>query len=458
MKDRVNPEITSDEIAISVRNIFKIYRLFNHPGDRIKQFFSFGLKQFHREFAALREISFDIKKGETVGIIGRNGSGKSTLLQLICGILKPTSGSVQVNGRISALLELGAGFNPEFTGRENIYFQGAVMGLTKTEIDMLFDDISAFADIGEFIDQQVRTYSSGMYVRLAFSVAIHIEPEILVIDEALSVGDALFTQKCFRFLNEFRKKGTLIIVSHDLHAVAGLCEKVLWLDQGVTKGFGGVKTICESYLSTMFGHAKQDLDIDADEGDGDWADQRLPYLNSSNLRNDLELFRFDPNAISFGRGGAEIVDVKLMDRSDRPCCWVIGGEFVTLSVQAKVHRNLTSPIIGFVVKNGIGQALFGDNTYLTYMNQPVAVQANNKLEARFSFRMPRLPIGEYSLTIAIADGSQGMHEFQHWAHNALVFHSRRSSVGGELMGLPMQNISLTAFRTEKPIHESKALP
>lgn len=458
MTNNAIPATPTDDIAISVRNLSKIYRLFNHPGDRIKQFFSFGIKQYHREFTALNDVSFDIKRGETVGIIGRNGSGKSTLLQLICGILKPTDGNVLVNGRISALLELGAGFNPEFTGRENILFQGAVMGLTRTEIDTLYNDIVAFADIGGFIDQQVRTYSSGMYVRLAFSVAIHIEPDILVVDEALSVGDALFTQKCFRFLNEFRKKGTLIIVSHDLHAVAGLCEKVLWLDQGVKRGFGDVKIICESYLSAMFGHEKHDLDIDANEDDGDWADQRLPYLNSSNLRNDLELFRFDPNAISFGTGGAEIVDVKLMDQSDRPCSWVIGGELVTLSIQAKVHKNLTSPIIGFVAKNGIGQALFGDNTYLTYINQPVAVQANNKLEARFRFRMPRLPIGEYSLTVAIADGSQGMHEFQHWAHNALVFHSRRSSVGGELMGLPMQHISLTAIRIDNPIHKGKALP
>src|SRR3989338_8224249 len=178
-----------DDIAISVKNLTKIYRIFGHPGDRIKQALTFGRMRFHNEFTALQDVSFEIKKGETVGIIGRNGSGKSTLLQLICGILKPTSGSVKVNGRISALLELGAGFNPEFTGRENAYFQGAVMGMTREEMDGRFDDIAAFADIGKFIDQPVRIYSSGMFVRLAFAVSVHINPDILSIDEALSVGD-----------------------------------------------------------------------------------------------------------------------------------------------------------------------------------------------------------------------------------------------------------------------------
>ena len=443
MTDKANPAMSTSDIAISVRNLSKNYRLFNHPGDRIKQFFSLGMKQYHRDFSALKDVSFDIKRGETVGFIGRNGSGKSTLLQLICGILKPTSGSVQVNGRISALLELGAGFNPEFTGRENVYFQGAVMGFTKAEIDARFDQIAAFADIGEFIDQQVRTYSSGMYVRLAFSVAIHVDPEILVVDEALSVGDVLFTQKCFRFLNEFRKKGTLIIVSHDLHAVKELCEKVLWLDHGAAQGFGSVKIMCESYLSTMFGGTRQSLDITTFEEEIDWADQRLPYLNASNLRNDIELFRFDPKAMSFGSGGAQIINVRLTDQSGIPYSWVVGGEVVTLSIQALIREDLVSPIIGFIVKNGLGQALFGDNTYLTYMDNPMRVQANVTLEARFRFRMPRLPIGEYSVAVAIAEGSQGVHEFQHWIHDALVFHSRRSSVGGELVGLPMQHISLT---------------
>jgi ABC-type polysaccharide/polyol phosphate transport system ATPase subunit len=226
--------MASDDIAISVRNLTKSYRLFGHPGDRIKQFFSLGLKQYHRGFTALKDVSFDIRKGETVGIIGRNGSGKSTLLQLISGILKPTSGTVQVNGRVSALLELGAGFNPEFTGRENAYFQGAIMGFTGAQIDERFDKIAAFADIGEFIDQPVRTYSSGMYVRLAFSVAIHMEPEILIVDEALSVGDTAFQAKCLILMKALQSRGdiTIVFVSHDLVLVKNLCHRVLTLSHG----------------------------------------------------------------------------------------------------------------------------------------------------------------------------------------------------------------------------------
>ena len=223
----------SDEIVISARNLTKAYRLFGHPGDRVKQFLSLGLRRYHREFAALKDISFDIRKGEAVGIIGRNGSGKSTLLQLICGILKPTFGTIAVNGRVSALLELGAGFNPEFTGRENVYFQGAIMGLNEAEMGARFAAIAAFADIGEFIDQPVRTYSSGMFVRLAFAVASHVDPDILVVDEALAVGDAAFQQKCFDRIYDMQSRGmTMIVVSHNPYQIERLCNHVAVMDRG----------------------------------------------------------------------------------------------------------------------------------------------------------------------------------------------------------------------------------
>lgn len=221
------------DIAISVKNLTKTYRIFGHPGDRIKQALTFGRVRYHNEFTALQDVSFEIKKGETIGIIGRNGSGKSTLLQLICGILKPTSGTVEVNGRIAALLELGAGFNPEFTGRENVYFQGSLMGITKAKMDKRFDDIATFADIGEFIDQPVRTYSSGMYVRLAFSAAINVNPEILVIDEALAVGDIAFQSRCMEKFRELQENGmTIVLVTHAHSIIASLCHRVVYLRKG----------------------------------------------------------------------------------------------------------------------------------------------------------------------------------------------------------------------------------
>lgn len=223
----------TDDIVISVKNLTKKYRIFGHPGDRIKQALTLGLAHFHQGFTALQDVSFEIKKGETIGIIGRNGSGKSTLLQVICGISKPTSGSVQVRGRISAMLELGAGFNPEFTGRENVYFQGAIQGFTEAQMRDRFDAIAAFADIGDFIDQPVRTYSSGMFVRLAFAVAVHVEPDILVIDEVLAVGDANFQQKCFDRIYRLQSHGTtIIVISHNPYHIERLCHRAAVMRQG----------------------------------------------------------------------------------------------------------------------------------------------------------------------------------------------------------------------------------
>lgn len=236
------------DIAISVKNLTKTYRIFGHPGDRIKQAFTLGRMRFHREFTALKNVSFEIKKGETVGIIGRNGSGKSTLLQLICGILKATSGSAQVNGRVSALLELGAGFNPEFTGRENVYFQGAVMGLKRSEIDERFDEIVGFADIGEFIDQPVRIYSSGMFVRLAFAVAVNVDPDILIVDEALAVGDMEFQERSISRMKNLQSKGTtILLVTHAIPAVRNFCQRAVWLDGGDVLMSGDAAEVCFAY-------------------------------------------------------------------------------------------------------------------------------------------------------------------------------------------------------------------
>jgi ABC-type polysaccharide/polyol phosphate transport system ATPase subunit len=238
----------ADDIAISVRGLTKTYRLFDHPGDRIKQALTLGMRKYHRKFTALKDVSLDVKRGEAVGIIGRNGSGKSTLLQLACGILKPSSGVVDVHGKVSALLELGAGFNPEFTGRENIYFQGALMGLNQADMDARMDEITAFADIGEFVDQQVRTYSSGMFVRLAFAVAVHVEPEILVVDEALGVGDAEFQERSISRMKSLLERGmTILFVSHSIPVVRNFCHRAVWLDSGIVRQIGRADEVCHAY-------------------------------------------------------------------------------------------------------------------------------------------------------------------------------------------------------------------
>ena len=243
----------SEDIVISARNVTKTYRLYNTHADRVKETFHPFRKKYHHPFNALTDVSFDVKKGETLGIIGRNGSGKSTLLQILCGILQPTSGSVEVNGRVSALLELGAGFNPEFSGRQNVFINGAILGLTHEEIEARFNDIATFADIGDFIDQPVKTYSSGMYVRLAFAVAINVEPNILVVDEALAVGDEAFQRKCFARIKQIQERGgTILFVSHGAGIIIELCNRAMLFDQGELLLNGFPKKVVSHYHKMIF--------------------------------------------------------------------------------------------------------------------------------------------------------------------------------------------------------------
>jgi lipopolysaccharide transport system ATP-binding protein len=296
-----------DDIAISVRNLTKAYRIFGHPGDRLKQAVTFGLRRYHREFIALNDVSFDVKRGEIVAIVGRNGSGKSTLLQLVCGILKPTAGTVRINGRVSALLELGAGFNPEFTGRENIYFQGALMGLTEPQIDAHFDDITAFADIGAFLDEPMRAYSSGMFVRLAFAVAISFEPDILVIDEALAVGDIAFQAKCMSALRQCRDRGVpILFVSHDLNAVRALCDRALYLERGEVKTIGNAATVAEAYWRDT-----RVMDVSNEDSSNVTASEAKLNLDQEFGRR-VERFRQGTGEVSF-------TNVELLDENNSPC-------------------------------------------------------------------------------------------------------------------------------------------
>lgn len=440
-------------VAIRVTGLSKCYQVYKRPEDRLKQSVMPRLHRllgrptvpYYQEFWALRDVSMDIRKGETIGIIGRNGSGKSTLLQMICGTLTPTSGEVEVNGRVAALLELGAGFNPEFTGRENVYLNGAVLGLSKEQIDRRFDDIAAFADIGGFMDQSVKTYSSGMYVRLAFAVMAHVDADILVIDEALAVGDVFFGQKCMRFLRKFKENGTIVFVSHDSSAVVNLCERAYWLEGGRLGMSGDAKTVCEAYHAKLYSKEVRPAgkpSTTAGIREAPAADFRAERVDASTLRNDIEVFSFDPDKSGFGSGAAKIRAVHLTDADGQARSWVIGGELVQLKVQIDVHRGLDRPIVGFFVKDRLGQRLFGDNTYLNYQQSPVAAAPGEVLEAVFEFVMPILPKGHYSFDIAIADGTVQQHDQADWIHDGLVLESHSSSVSTGLMGIPFRDIRL----------------
>lgn len=461
LTQEVEVKAPTDDIAIRVSRLSKCYHLYDVPRDRLKQFVFPRLqrlvgqvpRKYFREFWALKDVSFEIKKGETVGIIGRNGSGKSTLLQIICGTLHPSEGHIEVNGRVAALLELGSGFNPEFTGRENVFMNAGVLGLSRQQTDARFADIEAFADIGDFIDQPVKTYSSGMMVRLAFAVIAHVDADILVIDEALAVGDAFFTQKCMRFLRTFMKNGTVLFVSHDTGSVKNLCNHAIWLEKGKVLQEGSPKDVCELYLQAFYeaqqgkGSTTKLKAIKDQDTTRPLKDQRLEFINASNLRNDLQIFEFDPEAASFGKGGAQIHSVRLLDENEHPLAWIVGGERVTLRVMVHAYQDLDSPIIGFYVKDRLGQALFGDNTFLSYREQLVHCQKGNELQADFTFYMPLLPAGEYSITIAIANGTQELHEQHHWIHDAVSFKSESSSVASGLIGIPMLQVKLQTLGT-----------
>ena len=445
------------DIAIRVKNITKTYQIYDKPQDRLKQSLWRGRKQFFREFKALDDVSFEVKKGETVGIIGRNGSGKSTLLQIICGTLTPTSGTIEVNGRVAALLELGAGFNPEFTGKENVYMNATILGLSKEEIDDKYDDIVAFADIGNFIDQPVKSYSSGMYVRLAFAVIAHVDADILVIDEALAVGDVFFTQKCMRFLRSFMKEGTVLFVSHDTSAVVNLCPLAVWLQSGKVQLVADAKTVCEKYLENLYAdrqkvvsevkeEQKDSFDNDKSLEDNDKiaerVDGRLKFINQTQYRNDIQLFEFKEYSSRFGTFEARVISVNIQDDNHKPLSWVVGGERVCLTVVCESKIDLTNPIVGFMVKDRLGQTIFADNTYLTYQGSDIFIAQGKRFRASFLFIMPVLPTGDYTVAVSLAEGSQDEHIQLDWLHDAMSFKVVSSSVCFGLVGIPMQKISI----------------
>ena len=444
----------SSRPAVRVEGLGKCYEIYDRPGDRLLQGFWRGRRRLYREFWALRDVSFEVAKGETVGIVGRNGSGKSTLLQLVCGTVTPTTGSIEIDGRVAALLELGAGFNPEFTGRENVYMNAAILGLSKAETDERYDDIVAFADIGEFLEQPVKSYSSGMSMRLAFAVSANVDADILVVDEALAVGDAFFTRKCMRFLRGFMERGTLLFVSHDSSAVVNLCSRAVWLDHGRARMMADAKTVTEAYRASVY-EAQQGPSPAGDGSPGSAAasdlarrtarvprDQRMEFVNRTNLRNDLEVFRFNPEARSFGLRGATVEDVRFVDLEGHKLTGIVGGEEVAVEVDVAVHRPLFSPIVGFGVIDRLGQPLFGENSYLTYAAAPLRVEAGRRFTARFAFRMPILSRGHYTVTATVAEGTQADHVQHHWVDDALAFESLSSSLSTGLVGIPMSEIAL----------------
>lgn len=470
-----NKATALNKSVVTANSIGKAFKIYDRKRDRIKQLAMGEKRKYFREYWALRDISFELNRGEALGIVGRNGSGKSTLLQLICGTLRPTEGTVEVNGKIAALLELGSGFNPDFTGRENVFLNGSLLGLTIEQIKEKMDDILSFADIGNFVDQPVRTYSSGMVVRLAFSVIANVDADILVIDEALAVGDAYFTQKCMRYIQRFREQGSLLFVSHDLNSVLSLCDQAILISRGCLLKSGKPKEVVEEYTkdlqrnhegkestletSKSSKYSKDDTETSnsiikskkADTKDDSylrWSDFRSNAINASEFANKIAICPFKPDSIqkeTFGGDLATITSVylKSIDASETGEM-ILGGEIVRLEIVFKANSAIKEFITGFILKNDKGLALLGDNT----LNAMPAAESRtlrdgSHIKATFTFTLPLLPAGDYSISASVADGTQAEHEILHWINDALILRCQCTSICTGVAGVAMHSIDVS---------------
>jgi ABC-type polysaccharide/polyol phosphate transport system ATPase subunit len=414
-EDAAGTPSPENHVSISLRNISKAYRLYKDPRDRLKQALWRGRRQFYQEFWALWDVSLEVRRGETLAIIGRNGSGKSTLLQIVCGTLEATSGEMRVGGRLSALLELGAGFNPEFTGRENVYVSAALLGLSREQTDALFDDIAAFADIGEFIERPVKTYSSGMYVRLAFAVAISVTPEILVVDEALAVGDIFFQQKCMRHMRESLAGATKLLVTHDMHAVTSLADRVMVLDKGRAVFEGPPLEAVEHFTRLVhdeeFRVEKAVNGVngaDAPASREATVDEHLPWVET-------------PGDSQGGAGEVVIERWATTGEDGGPISAVQGGERVDVHMVVFAATPKEDVLFGYNVNDRTGKPIFGENTY-SVSGGIVPMPRAGRYLVRFSFAWPEIQPGDYTITLGIGQGSHPLnHVIQCWAHNVKSF-------------------------------------
>ena len=404
--------------AVEFQGVSKSYAIYDSPGDRLKELLSLNRLKRHRDFWALHDVSFEAKRGETFCIVGQNGSGKSTLLQMVAGILAPSSGTMAVNGRVSALLELGAGFNPEFSGRDNVYLNGSILGLTTKQIDQRYKDIENFAEIGDFIDQPVKTYSSGMSVRLAFAVAINVDPEILLVDEALAVGDIYFRQRCMRKVHELRQRGvTILFVSHAVSDVKAIGDRVLWLDQGRVVDIGEPDRVVAKYLAAMV------------EKDSTYLKQRSAAEEKPELRAATqapEIVETIPNIDHrFGDGRAQIIGIAVLDEHGRKAQMLEPSTRIVVRISVKATADVPLPIVGFMLRNQLGMDFSGTNTAREgYALEPL--RAGDVVTVDFHIDLPELYPASFSFSPAIADGTLTGYQMCDWIDNAIALQMARS--------------------------------
>jgi ABC-type polysaccharide/polyol phosphate transport system ATPase subunit len=394
--------------AIRITNLTKVYKLYADPKDRLKEALNPYRKKYHKEFYALDNINLEIKEGETLGIIGKNGAGKSTLLKILTGVLTQTSGSIKINGMVSALLELGAGFNPELSGYDNLYFNGMIMGYSREEMREKEEGILAFADIGDYVHQPVKTYSSGMFARLAFAVAVNVDPDILIVDEVLSVGDMRFQQKSIRKMNEFREKGkTILFVTHDTGVVNKFCTRAVWLDQGRILKQGETDSVTKHYMAFMvYGQDSSSGSTNKNRA-SDPKDETFKWVDTSSCD-------------SFGEGDAKIYKVALCNGNEENTSIVEQGQESVFYAGVKVFKDLYDVAVGITIRDRLGNNIFTINSYL--YDAPIGkLEAGYDGVVRMAFQFPKLAVGKYSISVAIAEGTQMTHVQQNWVHDVVFF-------------------------------------
>jgi ABC-type polysaccharide/polyol phosphate transport system ATPase subunit len=401
-------------IVAEFHEVSKSYPIYRKPSDRLKEILTLNRVAFHEDFWALRDVSFDIRRGESFCIIGENGSGKSTLLQIVAGILVPSSGRARVQGKVSALLELGSGFNPEFTGRDNVYLNAAILGLSTREIDAKYKAIEEFAEIGDFINQPVKTYSSGMAVRLAFSVAIHVDPEILLVDEALAVGDIYFRQRCMRKVHELRSRGvTILFVSHSMGDVKAIGDRTMWLDRGRIRDLGATDAVVTRYLAAMSEKDSSYLELKApvELGDGH---------GGGTARQAPEVVRLIPNVDHrHGDGRAQVIGIAVYDEHGQPVQMLQPDTRVIVRISVESADPVAHPNVGFMLRNHMGIDFAGTNNLREGVELP-PMEPGDVYTVDFHIDVPSLYPSHFSFSPAIADGNLIHYKMCDWIDNALT--------------------------------------
>lgn len=421
------------DVSIKVDNVTKIYNLYDSPADRLKEVLHIGRNVRHQEYYALNGISFEVEKGETFGIIGTNGAGKSTLLKIITGVASTTQGNIEINGKISALLELGAGFNSEYTGIENIYLNGVMMGFTREEMSGKVESIAEFADIGDFINQPVKTYSSGMFARLAFAVAINVKPDILIVDEALSVGDVFFQNKCYRKFEELRGEGiTVLFVSHDISTVKQMCSRVLWIEKGVQQMVGDSVEVCNAYSNSILEKRAKEFENTKES------------LLARQQAEAYQIQKFDLEnypAIGYTKESilsekVKIISCFLLNEQGEMVneCEINHNYCVSLVFQSSVR--IESCIAGFVLETIKGLWVINTNSIINGKQTGFKVNKNSMNRVDFTFTMPSIMNGDYVLGVAVSEGTEDSYKVLTWLYHVLYIRINNAAKNSAVIDVP----------------------